>query len=295
MVAQSIGFLGLGTMGTGMAGRLVDAGFTVTVHNRTPARAEPLAERGARIATTPEAAVRDAGIVLVSLATGDAVEEVLFGADGAVGGLRPGAVIADMSTVAPAYARDAARRVHEAGGRALDACVLGNAQHARTGELRFMIGGAVDDVDTVRPVLETLSKEITHVGGSGAGTTAKLAMNLLMGVQMQALAEAVNFGVRAGLDRDVLISMIAASGYSSPVMRFKSGVMARRSYSRADFKLELMLKDMSLVLAEAQLAGAPMPATAASRRVLVDAVENGLGSDDCAAVLAQLEQSSRTA
>jgi 3-hydroxyisobutyrate dehydrogenase len=289
---RRIGFLGLGTMGAGMAGRLLDAGFDVTVHNRTESKAAALRERGARIAPSAKDAVRDADAVFLSLATSSVVEEMLFGPDNAAAELQPGAIVADMSTVPPGFARSLATRVADAGGRAIDACVLGNAQHAEDGELRFMIGGAAQDVETVRPALEPLAKEIAHLGDHGMGATAKLAMNLLMGVQMQALAEAIAFGEKAGLDRDVLITMITASGYSSPVMRFKGGVMRRRAFGHADFRLTLMRKDLGLVLAEAQRLGVPMPTSSASHDVLTAAINAGLAEHDCAAVLAQVERMS---
>jgi 3-hydroxyisobutyrate dehydrogenase len=121
------------------------------------------------------------------------------------------------------------------------------------------------------------------------GATAKVTMNLLMGVQLQVLAEAVVFGERAGLPREQLIEMIAVSGFSSPMMRFKAGVMSRRAFDRADFKLSLMRKDLLLALAAGQRTGVPMPATTASYEVLTMAVNAGLGDQDCAAVLTEVE------
>ncbi|GAB2846454.1 NAD(P)-dependent oxidoreductase [Lentzea nigeriaca] len=284
-----IGFLGLGSMGSGMANRLLDAGFEVVVHNRTAAKAEALAERGAKVASSPAEVARVADVLLLSLATGDVVEEMLFGPSGALT-TGENLLIADMSTVSPDAARALAARVSEQGHRILDACVLGNAQHAATGELRFMIGGDAADVESLRPVLDPLAKEIVHLGDHGMGATAKVAMNLLMGVQMQALAEAVVLGERSGLRRDVLIKMIAASGYSSPVMKFKSGVMARRAFAPADFRLALMRKDLMLALADAARLGIPMPATQASYEVLTSALNSGHGELDCAAVLAEVER-----
>jgi 3-hydroxyisobutyrate dehydrogenase len=184
-----------------------------------------------------------------------------------------------------------AARIAAAGHRALDSCVLGNAQHAAEGELRFMIGGAEADVLALRPVLDVLAKDVVRVGDHGMGATAKVAMNLLMGVQLQAFAEAIVFGERAGLSRRDLIAMITASGYSSPMMKFKGGVMARRAFDRADFRLALMRKDMLLALAEGQRHGVPMPATSASYDVLTAAMNAGLGELDCAAVLAEVERS----
>lgn len=287
---RRIGLLGLGAMGAGMAVRLVEAGFEVTAYNRTAAKAQPLAEHGVRIAASPAEAARHADALLLSLATDAAVTQVLTGPQGALAAARPGTRFADTSTVSPEAARASAARIEAAGHRALDACVIGNAQHARTGELRFMVGGDETDLDALRPALEVLAKEVLHVGGHGLGAAAKVAMNLLMGVELQALSEAIVLGERAGLSRRQLIEMISASGYSSPVMRFKGGVMARRAFGKADFRLSLMRKDLQLALTCAQELGVPMPVTAASHQVLTLAANAGLGDLDCAAVLGQMEQ-----
>jgi 3-hydroxyisobutyrate dehydrogenase len=292
MTAPKIAFIGLGAMGGGMASRLLDSGAHVTVYNRTRAKGEELATRGAVLADTPAEAAAGAEVVFLSLATSEVVETLLFGPGGVVETLPKGALVADMSTVAPDFAVALHSRLASTGHRGLDACVLGNAQHAKDGELRFMIGGTAEDVAAIRPVIAHLSKEIVHLGESGKGATAKLALNLLMGVEMQALAEAVVFGEKAGLDRSTLIRLIAASGYSAPVMKFKAGVMARRAFENPDFRLKLMRKDLGLVLAETQRLGVPMPATAASHDWLTNAKNQGLGEHDCASIIAILEQAS---
>jgi 3-hydroxyisobutyrate dehydrogenase len=290
MGKQRIGFIGLGAMGSGMAGRLAAAGFAVSVYNRTAAKAEALAAPGITVAATPADAAREVDVLLVSLATAEVVDELLFGSGAALTSAKPGTIIANMSTVSPDAAREFAERVTEAGHRPLDSCVLGNAKHAKDGELRFMIGGDPADVTELQPVLDVLAKEVVHLGEHGMGATAKVAMNLLMGVQLQALAEAIIYGERAGLDRRQLIGMISASGYSSPVMKFKAGVMARRAFDHADFKLALMRKDLMLALGDAQRFAVPMPATTASYEVLTAAVNAGLGDLDCAAVLTEAER-----
>lgn len=291
-MAHKIAFIGLGAMGGGMVSRLLASGANVTVYNRTRSRGEALVAEGAVLADTPAQAASGAEVVFLSLATSEVVEQLLFGPSGAVEGLPSGAVVADMSTVAPEFATSLQARLASGGHRGLDACVLGNAQHARDGELRFMIGGAEDDVATLRPVVEPLAKEIVHLGPGGMGATAKLALNLLMGVQMQALVEAIAFGERAGLDRGTLIRLIAAGGYSSPMMKFKAGVMARRAFETADFRLKLMRKDLGLVLTETQRLGVPMPTTAASHDWLTSAMNAGLGEHDVAALVAYMEQAS---
>jgi 3-hydroxyisobutyrate dehydrogenase len=288
-MTHKIAFIGLGAMGGGMVSRLLASGANVTVYNRTRSRGEALAEEGAVLADTPAAAAQGADVVFLSLATSEVVEELLFGPDGAVQALPEGGIVADMSTVAPDFATSLQSRLAETGHRGVDACVLGNAQHAKDGELRFMIGGEPEDVTALEPVLAPLAKEIVHLGRGGMGATAKLALNLLMGVQMQALVEAIVFGERAGLDRGALIKLIAAGGYSSPMMKFKAGAMARRAFEKPDFRLKLMRKDLGLVLTETQRLGVPMPTTAASHDWLTSAMNAGLGEHDVAALLAFME------
>jgi 3-hydroxyisobutyrate dehydrogenase len=290
MSMRRIGVLGIGAMGRGMAIRLSESGFEVFVYNRSEEKASPLAEHGIRVAASPAEAAQHADALLLSLATDEAVTQVLTGPQGALAVARPGTLFADTSTVSPDAARASAARIASAGHRALDTCVIGNAQHARSGELRFMVGGDEADLEALRPVLDVLAKEVLHVGGHGMGAAAKVAMNLLMGVELQALSEAIVLGERAGLSRQQLIDMISASGYSSPVMRFKGGVMARRAFGKADFKLSLMRKDLQLALTCAQQLGVPMPVTSASYEVLTLAADAGLGDLDCAAVLRQMEQ-----
>jgi 3-hydroxyisobutyrate dehydrogenase len=292
---KRIGFAGLGAMGSGMATRLIQQGYELTVYNRTAERCEPLAALGARVASDPVELADGVDAVFVSLADAGAVLNVLFGPDGDGGTasrLAPGTIVADLSTVPPDFARTLAERLTTQGLRPLDTCVLGNAQHARDGELRFMVGGPAEDLAAIRPVLDAMGKEVTHLGDNGMGATMKLVLNLIMGVQMQAMAEAVVFGERAGLPRETVLRLIAASGFSSPVMKFKAGVMQRRAFGRADFRLSLMRKDMTLVLAACQQLAVPMPVCEATYTALTAAMHQGLGELDCAAVLSYMERAS---
>ncbi|MEV6848439.1 NAD(P)-dependent oxidoreductase [Actinoplanes sp. NPDC051411] len=290
MDRQRIGFVGLGVMGSGMVRRLLAAGFEVAVFNRSADKAAELAPLGARLAASPGEAAASSDVVLISVATADAVRAVLTGDDGVLAAAAPGTVIADLSTVSPDAAREFATMIAGAGHRPLDARVLGNGRHAEQGELRFMIGGEATDVDALKPVLDVLAKDVVHLGGHGLGAVAKVALNMLMGVQLQAMSEAVVLGVRAGLNREQLIEMIVASGYSSPMMRFKGQAMLRRDYQRADFRLSLMRKDLMLAMTEAQRLAVPLPAVTAAYEMLTAALNDGSGELDCAAVLGQVEK-----
>jgi len=289
---QRIAFIGLGVMGNGMACRLVEHGHDVAVYNRTREKTEEIAKLGARVADSPADAAREAQVVMLSLANQDVVARMLFDEDGVFATLGQGSYILDMSTVPPDFPREVAARANEAGFHALDACVLGNPFHSRQGELRVMAGGDERDFKAMEPLLEELGKEVTYLGESGMGATMKLVLNMLMGVQMPALAEAVVFGERAGLDRGQVLEMISKSGYSSPVMGFRCAIMGQRNFELTAFKLGLMRKDMTLVLGEAQKVGVPMPVTESAHAMLTAAQQQGLGDLDVAAMLAFQERMS---
>jgi 3-hydroxyisobutyrate dehydrogenase len=290
MDKQRIGFIGLGAMGIGMASKLAESGYEIAVYNRTRGKSEAVGKLGARVAESAADVAKDADVVMLSLADQNVVGRILFDDTGVFGSLREGGYVVDMSTVPPGFARDLAARARSSGYRALDACVLGNPQHAREGELRVMVGGDEEDFDTIEPILQTIGKEVTYLGSNGMGATMKLVLNMLMGVQMPALAEAVVFGERAGLPRAKILEMIAASGYSSPVMKFRCGMMGRRAFGHAAFKLGLMRKDMMLVLSESQDLDVPMPVSEAAYASLTAAKAQGLGDFDVAAILAFQER-----
>jgi len=289
MATQSVGFVGLGAMGHGMAHRLLSQGHDVRVWNRTAERADDLAAAGAHVAATPRDAADGASVLLVSVADGDALRRVVGGSDGALAGLRGGGVLVNTSTVDPEEVRSLAAPAQATGRHVVDAGVLGNADHAREGQLRVYAGGDAAAVARCRTVLDDLGKEVVHVGPLGAGMELKLVLNLVMGLEMQALAEAVAYGVARGLDRSQVLQAIAGSGFSSPVMSYKARRMIGRRYGDPDFRLTLMAKDLGLVADGAGAAGVRLPMTAAAREVHDAAVEDGLGELDCAAIVAQLE------
>ena len=290
MDKQRIGFIGLGNMGAGMASRLAESGYEIAVYNRTRSKADPVAELGARVADSPADAARDAQVLMLSLANQDAVREVLFGENGAAAVLPEGSYIVDMSTIPPDFARELAATAPQSGHRALDACVYGAPMHARSGELRVMVGADEADFRAVEGILQAIGKEVTFLGANGMGATMKLVLNMLMGVQMPALAEAIVFGERAGLRREDILKMIAGSGYSSPVMSFRCDFIGRRAFENAAFRLSLMRKDMMLVLAESQGLAVPMPVAESAYAMLTAAQQQGLGDLDVAAIVAFTER-----
>jgi 3-hydroxyisobutyrate dehydrogenase len=287
-----IAFIGLGSMGLGMASKIAESGYPTTVYNRTRSKSERVAALGATVAASPADAARRADVVMLSVADQHVVTEMLFGDNGACATLRKGGYIVDMSTVPPAFARELSAKARAAGYRALDACVLGNPKQARDGELRVMVGGEEADVQAVQDVLRTIGREVTHLGENGMGATMKLVLNMLMGVQMASLAEAVVLGEQGGLPRNTILDMIASSGFSSLVMKFRCEVMKTRGFANPSFKLSLMRKDMVLALETSNELGVPMPVAASALHALTAAQQQGLGDLDVGAILASQERQS---
>lgn len=285
-----IGFVGLGGMGGGMACRLAEQGFPLAVYNRTAAKAQQVVDLGAALAATPAEAAGGADMVLLSLADEHVVDQLLHGPDGALEGLAAGGLIVDMSTVSPAFARTSAGRAAERGYRTVDACVLGNPFHARSGDLRVMVGGDAADYEAALPVFEALGKQVLLVGDHGMGASMKLVLNLLMGIQMPAFAEALVLGEHLGLERSAMLQMIKGCGYSSPVMDFRCDIIDKRAFEFAAFKLGLMRKDVMLVLDEAHRCGVPMPVSEAAYSMLTAAKQQGLGDLDVSAIVAFQER-----
>lgn len=277
-----VAVLGLGTMGGRMAARLVECGFPTHVFNRTRAAAEPLGDAGAFVAVTAAAAVADADVVLVSLADEAAVRSVLF--DDALAGLRAGAFVLGGSTVSPAFAHEAADRLRHVDAQYVELCLLGNPLLAAAGKLRLFTAGAGASAEPVREVLDALADQVRHVGELGLASTMKLAFNQLIGAQTASLAEAVTFGERAGLDRDMLLTEIANSGFSSLVMAFRAALMRERKYEPAAFASKLMLKDLRLALDNARGAGVAMPVTEQVAARYEQVIADGLGDLDAAVV-----------
>ncbi|MFI1395508.1 NAD(P)-binding domain-containing protein [Streptomyces sp. NPDC020681] len=278
-----IAFIGLGNMGAGMAHSLIDAGNALTVYNRTAAKTEPLAEAGATVAANAAEAAAGRSVVVLSLSDEPAVEDVLFGQIVPV--LAPGAIVVDTSTVSPAYAKESAARLSAAGLRRVEACVVGNPFQAREGKLRVYTSGNQDDIDEVHALLHTIGSEVVHLGEPGTAATIKLIFNLLLGAQVASLAEAVAYGIEAGLDRDRLLGAIAGSGFSSVVMRFRAELMRKSSYEPAFFRSTLMEKDLRLAIDDAGLAGVRLPVLDTVRASFAAAVAAGDGDKDASVLI----------
>jgi 3-hydroxyisobutyrate dehydrogenase-like beta-hydroxyacid dehydrogenase len=259
-------------MGRPMGHNLLKAGFPLVVWNRTASRAESLVAAGARLASSPKEAAAQADVLITIVSDPPALEEVLWGfgsngdvrSGGAFAALKKGAIYIESSTVSPALARKIAEASKSAGIRFLDAPVTGGTWGAEKGELLFMIGGEAADLEAARPVLSAMGKKIFHLGPNGAGQTIKLAMNLLLALQVDAFAEALALVTGAGLAGEKLVEVMQASMARSGVLDVKAPAMLSGDY-KPSFPLRLMHKDLSLALDLGNQLGVPLPAAAAAR------------------------------
>jgi len=258
--------IGLGLMGKPMAANLVKAGFSVIVWNRTRARADDLVRAGAKLAGTAREAAAASDVLITIVSDPQALEEVLWGAEGALDGLRRGCTYVDSSTVAPALARRIAAACAERGVEFLDAPVTGGTWGAEKGELVFMVGGKREALERVEPVLGAMGKRWFHLGAHGAGQTVKLAMNMILALQVDALAEALALVTTAGVPAERLIEVMQSSMARSPLLDIKAPMMLKGDFAPS-FPLRLMHKDLGLALELANQLGVPLPATAAAREV----------------------------
>jgi 3-hydroxyisobutyrate dehydrogenase-like beta-hydroxyacid dehydrogenase len=261
-----LGFIGIGGMGSRMAARLLAAGYDVTVYNRHRERARLLETQGAKFAPEPGELARHADIVLSSLADDAAVEQVMLSPGGALAGARLGTVFIEMSTVSPSLSRRMHALAQEKAVFVLDAPVSGTTTVAEQGQLVIFVGGHKAIYDRCLPILQALAREAYYMGPAGSGATMKLCANTLLGLGMQALAEAVALGLGAGLQRERLVAVLGATAVVSPSQKSKLTNVLNDAYPPA-FPLRLMFKDYRLILDTAAGLPAEMPATVAAAQV----------------------------
>jgi len=263
-----VGLIGLGLMGQPIGMNLLKAGHALTVWNRTASRADELVAMGAKLALSPKEAAAASDVLLTIVSDPPALESVLWGVDGkdsgALAGLKPGSTYVDSSTISPVLARKIAAVCSERSVRFLDAPVTGGDWGAKKGELVFMVGGDAATLKSVEPILGVLGKRWFHLGPNGAGQTIKLAMNMILALQVDALAEALALVTRAGLKGEDLVEVMQSSMARSGVLDIKAPNLLKGEY-KPSFPLRLMHKDLGLALELANQIGVALPATAAAR------------------------------
>jgi 3-hydroxyisobutyrate dehydrogenase len=289
-MSTSVALLGLGTMGSGMAQNLLKAGFALTVYNRTIAKAAPLADSGAKIASTPAEAANGAQFVISMLADDPASRAAWLGADGAVAVAAPGAILIESSTVSPEWIAELGASASARGLSLLDAPVTGSRMQAAGGQLSFLVGGSADVLAQAMPVFLAMGKEAIHLGPLGSGAKLKLVNNFLCGVQVASLAEGIAWLERSGLDRDKALTFLKSAAPGSPLFTALSARMTSRDYT-VNFLLKLMTKDLQYAQDAASEAGISLTTAANARALFEQAIAQGHAEEDMASVIEPIRNS----
>lgn len=285
---KTLGLIGLGHMGAPIAKRLLNYGYRLIVFDRTREKAEKLAPQGARPAFVMADLAREADIILSSLSDDSAVLDVYNGPGGVLSYARPGTLVIEMSTVRPSTSKElyAAGKYRQVD--VLDVAISGSTPAAEAGTLTLLAGGDKHIFDTVTPIFEAMAKQYFYLGASGSGTTMKLVANTLLGVGMQAIAEAAVLGEKAGIERNVLFEVMAKLAVIAPAHAGKLQRARHGDYS-SQFPLQLMNKDFRLILEKAAEVQALMPVTASAFEI--NTIESSAGADeDFSAVIRTMEQ-----
>ena len=286
---ETVGFIGLGIMGRGMARNLLKAGFAVHVWNRTAARMTPLIEAGAVGADSPADVAAQSTVVIVCVSDTADVEEVLFGEHGVAEGARPDTLIIDNSTISPQATVEFASRLQKRQLAVLDAPISGGSEGAANGTLSIMVGGTADDFERGHPVLEAMGSRITHVGPVGAGQMVKLVNQILVVGTMQAVSEALVFAQKGGLDLKKTLEAVEHGAAGSWMLSNRASQAIVRDY-RPGFTIDLQQKDLRLVLQAADQLGVPLPLTSQIFQFYRTLQDMGLGHEGNHALIKALEK-----
>ena len=281
---MQLGWIGLGHMGVPMATRLLDGGHGLTVYNRTYEKTAPLTERGATAVKEAQDVVRQSDIIFVMLADGPAVASVIEDITPALSGK----MIVNLSTISPEETKEMARVVEKSGGTYLESPVSGSVPVAENGQLVLLAGGDAEVIATCQPYLDLLGKETIHFGPHGSGSAAKLAINLLLAVVGQGVAETLLLGEGAGLEKEKLIQMISASGMNTPLFTGKRDMYRKNDFPSA-FPLRLMAKDLGLITTEARRQQLKLPLAQATDASYAEAKPT-YGDADMAAIYLALQE-----
>lgn len=275
---MKIGFIGLGVMGRPMAGHLIAAGHDVAI-NRVKPVSQFLVEQGAKAAESAQAAVTDAEVVILMLPDTPDVENILFGKDGIVDALRPGTLVIDMSSISPVATKEFAEKVKAKGCDYLDAPVSGGEVGAKNAALTIMVGGSEEAFARALPLFEKMGKNINRVGEVGDGQTAKVANQIIVGLTIQAVAEALLFAKKAGADPSKVREALMGGFAASRILEVHGDRMNKRTFDPG-FRLRLHRKDLTLALDAARSLDLALPNTASTAQLMSAALAQGDGDKD---------------
>ena len=286
---KRIGFIGLGLMGSGMSMNLLKAGFPVTVWNRTKSKMEPLIEAGAAMAGSPRQVAEASEIVVTIVTDSPDVEEVLLGQDGVVHGAKPGTIVIDMSTISPSVTRKIAEELGKKGVRMLDAPVSGGDIGARSGTLSIMVGGDAEVYNECMPLFEAMGKTITYVGPQGAGQIVKACNQILVGMNMLGVAEALLFAKKAGADLEKCHAAVSGGAAGSWQLT-NNGAKILRGDLEPGFKVKDYLKDLRIIMETAAEVKMPLPGTAIVQQMYRNLDAEGMRQKGTQAVICAVER-----
>jgi 3-hydroxyisobutyrate dehydrogenase len=281
---KKIGFIGLGVMGAPMASNLLSKGYALKVYNRTAEKADALAKLGAEVAESPADAARHGDVVITMVSDDDAIRDVYYGEQGVINAVRPGTTVIDCSTISPALSVKLAGDIQSRSAHFLDAPVTGSKPGAVNGTLLFMVGGDSRIIDQHRDVLLAMGKEIIHTGANGSGSTAKLAHNTMVAINLAGLAEGISIAAKGGIDPSVFLKIVQAGNAASKVAELKSEKILSGDYS-VQFALGLMLKDLKLASGLTDRMGLSSPMLGTVKNLFQMGQTAGLGDSDLSALM----------
>lgn len=279
----SVGYLGMGIMGSAMAGRLLDAGFPTTVWNRSKDKCEPLAAKGAKVADTPKAAIESCDIVFACTSDPASARAVVFGEGGVLAGMGPGKKYVDMSTVDEDTSKEIGAAIVAKGGIFLEAPVSGSKGPALQGQLVILTAGSPSLKEEAQPMFDVMGKRTFFLGEVGCGARMKIVINMVMGINMVALCEGLAVGTKSGLNGADILEVIKEGAIASPMYGLKGPLMMSGNYATA-FPLKHEQKDMRLAVGLGDQVAQPLPVAAAANEAFKAAMASGKGDDDFSAV-----------
>jgi 2-hydroxy-3-oxopropionate reductase len=282
-----VGFIGLGIMGAPMATNLLQGDHQLFVHDRNPAPAA-LLEKGATLCANAKEVAQQAEIVIVMVPDTPHVESVLFGENGVASGLRAGQIVVDMSSISPIATKEFAKKINELGSLYLDAPVSGGEVGAKAASLTIMVGGPVKAFEQVKPLFELMGKNITLVGGNGDGQTTKVANQIIVALNIQAVAEALLFASKAGADPAKVRQALMGGFAASRILEVHGERMVKRTFDPG-FRIELHQKDLNLALQGARALGVSLPHTASAQELMNSCAANGMSKLDHSALCRAIE------
>ena len=287
-MAQVIGFIGLGIMGRPMAKNLLKAGYPLVVHSRSRGPVDEIARAGAKVGSSPQDVAAQSDVLITMLPNSPEVELVALGRDGIIEGARPGLLFVDMSTISPIVSKKVGEALAAKSVKMLDAPVSGGEKGAVDGALSIMVGGDKAVFDAVLPIFQAMGKTITHLGPLGFGGFTKLANQIIVAVNLTALAEALTLAKKAGLDRELTLTALAGGLAGSQCLDQKKPNYLADAYNPG-FKIDLHFKDLGLIMESARALGVPLPTTAVVQELFSALRVRGRGGLDHSGVITLLE------